>query len=35
MVGEMSAGHPPSDDEMRELARLLFTTIWPLPAHLA
>jgi hypothetical protein len=35
MLGEMSAGHPLSDDDVRQLARLLFTTLGPLRPHLA
>jgi len=35
MLGEMSAGQPLGDDEVRKFARLVFTTVWPLPAYLA
>jgi len=31
MLGEMSAGQPLGDDEVRKV----FTTVWPLPARLA
>jgi len=33
MVVEMSSGHPLSNDEVRKFARLVVTTIWPLPAR--
>jgi hypothetical protein len=38
MLGEMSADHRDGGDgdgEVRESARPVFTTIWPLPARLA